>query len=306
MSITTSPSVIDPRIMRAIITVGTEQFTFDDPGNTANVSFYMNAKGTKFANPVQNECTFVIYNLTDTHKNYILTETSPFNSNADNKSMQIYAGRVSTGLSLVYAGEITNGSSGELPDVALTLKSATGNKYKKSIVGVNRGTAKLSVISGQIASDMGVSLQFEANDKIIQNYSHSGSQYGEVNNLNNTGQVNAYLDDNKLVVKPNNVALSNTVVIIDPSNMIGIPQISEEGITVKFLFNNDTVLGGGVRLTSNSNPALNGNYTISKLDFDISNRDDSFYYTALCVNAKLSAIIAANTAVQTDQGNSAS
>ena len=49
---------------------------------------------------------------------------------------------------------------------------------------------------------------------------------------------------------------------------------------VKMLLDNQTRLGGGLRITSNIYPAVNGEYVIYKLGFQISSRDTPFYYIA--------------------------
>ncbi len=62
--------------------------------------------------------------------------------------------------------------------------------------------------------------------------------------------------------------------------MIGIPEFTEQGIKVKMLLDNQTKLGGGLRITSSIYPAVNGDYVIYKLGFDIATRDTPFYYIA--------------------------
>jgi hypothetical protein len=64
------------------------------------------------------------------------------------------------------------------------------------------------------------------------------------------------------------------------TGMIGMPEISEHGVKVKYLYNNDSAIGGALIIQSKINPAANGTYAIYKLNFDISNRDTPFYLTA--------------------------
>jgi hypothetical protein len=64
--------------------------------------------------------------------------------------------------------------------------------------------------------------------------------------------------------------------------MIGIPEVTEQGVKVKFLFDSVTKLGGAVRITSVLNPSANGYYVIFKLEFDLTSRDNNFYMTAQC------------------------
>lgn len=290
------PPVIDPRMLKLVITIGTTQYIYEDTGDITSPGLFMTAKGSKYANAIQNECTLTISNLASNEKNFILTETSPFNQNTEAKQMEVYAGRVSTGYALVFSGDITNVNATQPPDVDVIIKSATGQHLKAGVVGINRGAqAKLSAIAGGVANDLGLQLNFQASDKLISNHTYSGSQLGEVTKVGDLGNVNAYIDDNTLVVKDWNVPLKNTAVVVnETTGMIGIPELTEEGVQVTFLFNNITQLGGMVQLTSTNNPSLNGNYTISKLDFDLANRDTAFYFKALCINPQLSPYIAAN------------
>jgi hypothetical protein len=292
---------LDPRLLRVVITVGSQAFTYEDKGDS--LGFAITARGTKYANPIQNECEVSIYNLATQEKNYILTETSPFNANLNiDKTIAVYAGRVSTGLSLVYIGDITNVTVMKPPDVAVTITSATSQK-KKSLVGVNAlgNLASLSQISSTVAKSLGLQLNFVAQDKNIANYSYSGSLLNQVGKLNDAGGVNAYVDDNSLVVKNYNQPLDNTIAIVNvKTGMIEIPQVTEAGVDVKLLFNNSVKLGGALRLMSEQNPSVNGDYVIYQLAFDLTNREDNFYYTASCVNPAFSGVGITDNSVSTD------
>ena len=60
--------------------------------------------------------------------------------------------------------------------------------------------------------------------------------------------------------------------------MIGIPEATERGVKVKILYDLETDLGGQIDLTSELNPALDGSYTIYKIDFDLASRDTPWYF----------------------------
>ena len=121
-------------------------------------------------------------------------------------------------------------------------------------------------------------MTFEATDKQIANYSFSGATLRQVNALAEAGGVDAYLDDETLVVKDRGKPLRNRVKIIDNSTgMIGIPEATERGVSVRILFDLQTDLGGKIDLTSELNPALDGSYTIYKIDFDLASREAPWY-----------------------------
>jgi len=265
---------LDPRLLRISVEVNGQLKTYD--------GLAMTASGTKFANANQNECEVKITNLDKTTRDYLLTETSPFNKNKSKKLLIVEAGRVSTGYSLVFQGDITNVTGGQPPDITLTLKAKAGDYAKGDIISRSMpGTMPLSAIARSVAADLGLSLVFQAQDKNIQNFSYTGSAAKQVEMLGTYGKVNAYVDDGSLVVKDYNAPLANRVREVNlDTGMIGIPEFTEQGIKVRMLFDNQTVLGGALRVRSKLNPAADGDYTVSKLSFELASRDTSFYYIA--------------------------
>lgn len=240
------------------------------------------ATGTKYANANQNECEVKIANLDHKTREYILTETSPFNKNKTPKVLTLQAGRKSTGVSTVFVGNISQSSPSQPPDIALTLKCLTKNYEKGNVLSKTfNGRQSLKNISQSVANDLGLTLNFQATDKDISNHSYSGSALKQVQKLDEMGDINAYVDDNVLVVKNANVPLTNTLRIVNKdSGMIGIPEVTEQGIKVKFLFDNKTTVGGMMRVESQLYPSVNGNYSIFKLGFEIASRDINFYWIA--------------------------
>lgn len=247
----------------------------------------MAVSGTKYANATQNECEVKISNLDRATRDYLLTETSPFNKNKTRKILTVEAGRVSSGYSLVFAGDITNAVGGQPPDITLSLKAAAGDYAKGDIVARSQpGMAPLRNIAARVAQDLGLSLVFEAAPKQIANYTYTGSAIKQVEQLGAMGRVNAYVDDKILVVKDFNKALTRMVreVNID-TGMVDKPEFTEQGIKVRMLFDNQVVLGGALNIRSIMNPAANGLYTVYKLGFELASRDTPFYYVAECTRS---------------------
>lgn len=265
-------TAIDQRIIRIGIEVGGSINWYESP-------LAITASGSKGVTDTQNTCSVSIANLSRDVRNYILTETSPFNKNRTPKTLIVEAGRVSTGTARLFVGNITRSSPTQPPDIKLELEAQTG-AFKKGDVVARSGAAKekLSAIAQRVATDLDATLTFEATDKLIANYSFSGASLRQVNALAEAGAVDAYLDDQALVVKDRNKPLANRVKIIDASTgMIGIPEATERGVRVKILFDLQTELGGQINLTSELNPALNGSYTIFKIDFDLASRETPWY-----------------------------
>lgn len=265
---------IDPRLVRIGIEVAGILKQYE--------GLQITASGTKYGNPNQNECEVTISNMDKATRDYILTETSPFNKNKARKKLIVEAGRVSYGYSKIFEGDITNSGVSQPPDIAIKLKALTGNYSKSDVIARTQPpSTSLRNISGQVAKDLGVTLDFQAKDKTIANYSFSGGALKQIDKLQSMGLVDAYLDDNVLVVKDLNAPLNGRVRVLNlDSGMIGIPELTEQGIRVKFLLDNQTTVGSSLQITSVLYPALNGFYVIYKLGFDIANRDTPFYWIA--------------------------
>lgn len=272
---------LDPRLVTLTIDVNGVSQTFD--------TLYITANGTKYANPLQNECEIVIANLDRSTQDYILTQTTPYNLNKTPKTVTLKAGRQSYGTATIYVGNIISSTVSQPPDVKITLKCLTGNFLKGTILSTNQsGSATLSRISQQIAQDAGnLRLNFQATDKNIANYSYTGSALGQIDLLATMGGLNVFIDDNTLVVKNMLVPLTGAYQVLNAENgMIGIPVFTEQGIKVKFLLNNQTTLGGAIQIVSQRYPAANGVYVIYKLGFEIANRETPFYYIAEAARIK--------------------
>lgn len=265
---------LDPRLIKLGVQIGSALKTYE--------GLLIHATGTKYGNSNQNECTVQIANMDEATRDYILTETSPFNKNRKPKKLILDVGRVSYGTSRLFIGDITSSGISQPPDITLTMKALTGNFVKGDTISRNKpAQASLRSIAEQAAKDTGTSLNFQAKDKNIANYSFSGGALKQVNEIGRMGNVDAYIDDETLVVKESGVALTGQLRKLNlSSGMIGIPELTEVGIKVTFLFDNQTSVGSALEITSELNPSLNGTYVIYKLSFDVSNRDTPFYYIA--------------------------
>lgn len=236
----------------------------------------------KTDNCIQNECEVSIANLDQKTRDFILTETSPLNQRRTPKRVVVDAGRVSYGTSRIIIGDIISSHITQPPDIWLTLKALTGNYYSGQVItNAQASTATMSQISQSVADSMGLSLNFQATDKNVTNYTHNGSAIKQVQTLGELGDYSAYVDDNVLVVKDKRVPLEGVTTILSAdSGMIGIPEISPYGVKVKFLINNTTRLGGAITINSKLNPSANGTFCIYKLSYELANRDTPFYCIA--------------------------
>ena len=269
---------LDLRLVKLSIEVNGVTKTYQDLMITAN--------GMKYANALQNECEVTIANLDRATQDYILTQTSPYTFNRTPKTVTIEAGRQSYGTTVIYVGNIVLSTLSQPPDQIITLKCLTGNFLKGSIISRNQsGLVPISVLSTAIAQDLNTSLNFQAPDKNIANYSFNGAALKQVDVLNGMGGINAFIDDNTLIVKGAGAPIrinGSERILSSSTGLIGIPEFTQQGIKVKFFIDNKTRLGSSLRIQSKEYPAANGVYIIYKLGFQIANRDTPFYYIAEC------------------------
>lgn len=265
---------LDPRLLRLGIEINGSLRFYEDLAITAS--------GAKFANPNQAECTITVTNLRREVRDFILTEGSPFNRNRTPKTVTVEAGRASTGYSLLYVGNIFRSSVSQPPDQVVTIRALAGQFQKANIVSNSLpGVVPLSQIAQRVAGDLGYRLDFQATDRTLSDYSFTGSAPQQVIKLDQMNGINAFIDSNTLFVKNDRTPLNGRLRVLSPrTGLIGIPDITEQGIKVTMLYDNQTVIGGAIELESDLYPLLNGRYVIYKLLFQVANRDTPFYLTA--------------------------
>lgn len=270
--------MFDDRIVKIVFTYGTQQAVIDTSVDPSNPPFIV-ANGSKFVDVTQNECTLQVGNLSRDLRNALATNLTPFDYNQQRKSIQVWAGRVSTGLFLRYEGDIISAIPSQPPDIIMHIRSKTMQFFKNDIVAQSYAvTAPLSQIASDTAKSLGLNLKFEASERNISNYAYSGSATGQLQRLGSLGPIDAYVDDNTLVCKDKGVVLVNAShVLSQDSGMIGQIELTEYGVRVKSLLSPSVILGGTLTLNSVQNPSLNGDYTIYRTGFEIATRDTAFY-----------------------------
>ena len=267
---------IDPRILRVGVTINDELRVFENLAITA--------QGSKFDSATQNETIIKIANLDKETRDFLATEGTPFNRIRQRKRQKVFleAGRESTGVARVFLGDITLVTIAQPPDIWTTIKAITSQYQKGDIITTNEGAlSTLSAISKKAADSLGLSHQFEADDKQIANYGYTGSATKQIDKIAELGNTDTYIDDDKLVVKNKGVPIKGAVRVISAeTGMIGMPEFTDFGIKVRFLFDIHSKIGQQIEIKSDFYPAANGKYNIFKLNFDLTNRDTPFYYVA--------------------------
>lgn len=270
--------MFDDRIVKLVFTVGDATETIDTSNNTTYPP-YIVASGTKFVDVTQNECNLQVGNLSRNFRNMLATNLTPFDYNQKRKSVQVWAGRISTGFFLRYEGDIVSAVPTQPPDIIMNIRSRTMQFFKNDLVAQSYAvTAPLSQIAGDIAKRLGLNLKFEASERNISNYAYTGSATGQINRLQQLGAIDAYVDDGMLICKDKGKSLANSTHVLSlNSGLIGTPEPTEYGIRTRSMLSPGVTLGGILTLDSVLNPSLNGDYTIYRTGFEIATRDVAFY-----------------------------
>ena len=270
----TTSAELDPRVITVGIEIGGRLKTY--------TGLWVTASGSSFANAMQAEAEIKIANLSREDTEYILTESRPYFFPRARKRIFLWAGRASYGVRLLYQGDIVSATVSQPPDITLSLHARTMQFFKGDIVSVSApGNAQLSALSAQVAAGMGLTLDFKAADRKVSNYAFTGANIKQVDQLGQLGRVDAFVDGETLVVKDANTELpGSTTVLSSDSGMVGIPELTVQGVKVKYLLDRTSRLGAGLDVLSTLNPAANGRYVIYKLSFEIASRDTPFYYVA--------------------------
>lgn len=270
-------TALDPRLLSVGVEIGGQLRIYSDGDITANIA--------KSGDPIQNESTITIGGMAQEPRNQLLTETSPYNKNYVAKRVTVSAGRQSTGTFTIYSGDITRVELTQPPNIIVTLHSKTLNFQKSILISKSFGeSTPLSVIAKGVASVLGIPLNFQATDRNIGSFAFTGPQTGLVDKLGEMGGVNAYVDDSVLVVKNNGVALTDvTHTISEASGMIGQPELTDIGVRVRYMLDQNSKLGGKLTIDSKQNPTLSGDYIIYNLWDVVALRDTAWYTVADCM-----------------------
>jgi len=239
----------------------------------------MGAKFVKSTDTKQNTAEVFIDNMLIETIDYLVTETSPWNPNAKPKLLTILAGRKSTGAQHVFTGDVTSASPSMPPDRRLTMKAKTqeNNKYQWQSTSSAK-TTQLSVLSKRIADDYKLKLKFEATDKAVANYLYNGPRAKQIQKLSSVGDIDAYIDDDTLIVKDKGKALKGQVMLISKdTGMVGTPVLDEKGGKVRVMFDPNIKLGQGIEIRSDVNKAANGQYVIYAMSGSLMSQAQDWY-----------------------------
>lgn len=249
------------------------------------------ATGEKFFSSTNNKCSIRISNLSRDHRNYILTKATPLatlNKNRMPINVTLDIGRKSYGTFRLFEGSAFALGATQPPDIGITLEVLTNNIDMAVVDSVSfSAVTPLKVIAQKVADMNNLILNYQVKvDKSISNYSYTGPVGKQVQKLSEMGGIFAHVDGGILTVKDNapDTTSDDLIRIDENSGMVGVPQPNMYGVVVKVLANSFININTRVEIKSSVNPSVNGIYTVWNIQFDISNRDQPFWYNLFCLN----------------------
>jgi len=268
---------MDKRLLRVGIGIAGKLHYYD-----IKDGFNIQVSGSKSTTPEQNTCDVSVGGLNRDTREYLLSSINPFIENNVKAFCTVDVGRESTGLFRLFEGDVIMAKPTQPPDIYIDFSLGTGFLVNSSVRSISfPGFHMLSEIVNSIGSELKLSVLMQARNKEINNFYVAGNGMTLVRRLSELGDVQAYIDNNTLIVKDRVEPLKGKVKILNKSSgMISIPEITENGVTVDYLIDGDSSVGGYLQIKSEINPIADGNYRIEKLDFSIDSHGDDFYYTA--------------------------
>lgn len=262
--------------------------------------FYITCRTSKNVLAVQNQCTITIDNLTAERRNYLIgyfTQWASRNYGQPFVPLDIRIGRQSKpdALTTVFRGAILETSLGNPPDITLTLSCITSliDMNISSTGYVSSTIPRLSSfkeVCQWAANLVNMPLRYEVDQAlpavaantsalIIQKAYSLSAVVGLLANLHKT-KICVFVDDDTLIVTEWGKALQGEIVEVNAATgLIGIPQITQWGVKFTTLADTPIRLAGAVDLFSAMNPAVNQNWIITGVEYDITSRDGSWYAT---------------------------
>ena len=229
-----------------------------------------------------------IANLSREDVEYLTTYTSPYVDQSKKKRINIFAGYESTGVGMIFSGDIYSALPDGLPDTWLNIKAKTEYYNQQNIITFTQPRTNTKTLATNIAEQLGISLVWRSkSQKVIDSFNYTGSKAQLLYRLNQADNFYAYIDNNTLYVvdkddQPPQTSSTTkedgTIKLINKnSGLIGIPEPDEYGVKIKILLDPAVALGDWFKLESERLPIVNGFYQVYEMTYDFATREAQYY-----------------------------
>lgn len=231
-----------------------------------------------------------IANLSREDVEYLTTYTSPYVDQSKKKRINVFAGYESTGVGMIFSGDIYSALPEGLPDTWLNIEAKTEYFNQQNIITLAQGRMNTKSLASVAANQLGVNLVWRSkSEKFIDAFNFTGAKAKLLNRINKLDNFHAYIDNNTLYVvdkdeQPPEESNTSTTkktgyvkVITGDSGLIGLPQPDEYGVKIKVLLDPSVNLADWFKLESKRLPIVNGFYQVYEMTYDFATREPQYY-----------------------------
>lgn len=260
------------KTIRLVITLGVG--VFSEGGNTKTIEgLAVEAQVTKPGLPEKNSASIKVWGLNYNDMSQLtMLAFKPLESQRN--KISIFAGDVGGSLSLVFAGDITSAFAdfNSSPDVCMQIDSDTGT-YPQQIakpVLTTDGIAEVDKLFAGFAADCGYDYVNEGVTGSVKNVWLPGSPVDKATRLAKQINANILLDDDAMIISNTGQARSgNAIKLSKDTGLIGYPTFTQEGISLRCLYNPELAQNKLVVVDSIV-PRASGTWRIKKLEHKLS------------------------------------
>lgn len=247
-----------------------------------------------------------IANLAREDIEYLTTYMSPYVDQSKRKKINVFAGYESTGVGLIFSGDIYSALPNGLPDTWLNIEARTNYYNQQNIISYSTTAATTKQIAENYAAQSGLQLVWNStSQKVIDSFNYSGAKAKMLTALNKMDDFIIFIDNGLLKVMDKiseppaqgEPAIHSTLspstqtradvsttkktgyvkYINQNSGLVGLPQPDEYGVKFKVLLDPAINLGDWIYLESKRLPIVNGYYQVYELTYDGATREPQFY-----------------------------
>ena len=228
-----------------------------------------------------------IANLSREDVEYLTTYTSPYVDQSKKKRINVFAGYESTGVGMIFSGDIYSALPEGLPDTWLNIEAKTEYFNQQNIITMSQSKMNTKSIATIVANQLNLALVWRSkSQKFIDAFNFTGAKAKLLNRLNELDSFTAFIDNDSLIVIDNNEQPPETSttkkegyikLINGDSGLIGLPQPDEHGVKIKVLLDPTVNLGDWFKLESERLPIINGFYQVYEMTYDFATREPQYY-----------------------------
>lgn len=228
-----------------------------------------------------------IANLSREDVEYLTTYTSPYVDQSKKKRINVFAGYESTGVGMIFSGDIYSALPEGLPDTWLNIEAKTEYFNQQNIISISQSKMNTKSIAQIVANQLSLSLVWRSkSEKFIDSFNFTGAKTQLLNRLNLLDNFTAFVDNESLLVIDKNEQPPETSttkkegfikLINGDSGLIGLPQPDEHGVKIKVLLDPSVNLGDWFKLESKRLPIVNGFYQVYEMTYDFATREPQYY-----------------------------